>query len=275
MNDATYLLDESLGKIAEIHKIQAEMANKAEWDAREPTERQEREAHLRQTEGQATSYITLGKSTIELLKLFTAEVKAPWMQPEIVGRLAAMLDYNLDILTGPRSKDLHVEGKDKYRFNPKQLLSDILSVFINLSAESEFVRAVASDERSYKKEVFEKAAGIALNRSLKSPEEVEKLKLFVIKVEESKATMEVEDDVDDVPEEFMGSYLRCRGASGIWSNLTSVDPIAWVIMKDPVMLPSSKAVVDRTTIKQQLLSVPQDPFNRSKLTIEEVIPGMS
>ena len=45
-------------------------------------------------------------------------------------------------------------------------------------------------------------------------------------------------------------------------------------MKDPVILPSSKAIVDRTTIKQQLLSVPQDPFNRSKLAIEDVIPGM-
>ena len=204
MNDATYLLDESLGKIAEIHKIQAEMANKVEWDAREQTERQEREAHLRQTEGQATSYVTLGKSTIELLKLFTAEVKTPWMEPEIVRPLAAMLDYNLDILTGPRSKDLLVEGKDKYRFNPKQLLSDILAVFINLSAESEFVKAVASDERSYKKEIFEKAAGIALNKALKSSEEVEKLKIFIIKVEESKASMEIEDDADDVPDEFMG-----------------------------------------------------------------------
>jgi ubiquitin conjugation factor E4 B len=46
-------------------------------------------------------------------------------------------------------------------------------------------------------------------------------------------------------------------------------------MRDPVILPSSKAVVDRKTIKQQLLSVPQDPFNRSQLAIEDVIPGAS
>lgn len=46
-------------------------------------------------------------------------------------------------------------------------------------------------------------------------------------------------------------------------------------MRDPVILPSSKAVVDRKTIKQQLLSVPQDPFNRSQLAIEDVIPGMT
>lgn len=44
-------------------------------------------------------------------------------------------------------------------------------------------------------------------------------------------------------------------------------------MRDPVILPSSHQTVDRKTIKQQLLSVPQDPFNRSQLAIEDVIPG--
>ena len=46
-------------------------------------------------------------------------------------------------------------------------------------------------------------------------------------------------------------------------------------MRDPVLLPSSRQIVDRKTIKQQLLSVPQDPFNRSQLAIEDVIPGTS
>lgn len=39
------------------------------------------------------------------------------------------------------------------------------------------------------------------------------------------------------------------------------------------MLPSSKTIVDRSTIKSHLLSDTTDPFNRSPLSIEDVIPG--
>ena len=47
----------------------------------------------------------------------------------------------------------------------------------------------------------------------------------------------------------------------------------YTVMKDPVTLPSSNAVVDRATIKSHLLSDSKDPFNRVPLKIEEVIPS--
>ena len=43
------------------------------------------------------------------------------------------------------------------------------------------------------------------------------------------------------------------------------------LMTDPVLLPSSKQTVDRSTIKQHLLSDPTDPFNRVPLKIDEVV----
>jgi len=46
-------------------------------------------------------------------------------------------------------------------------------------------------------------------------------------------------------------------------------------MEEPVILPTSKVSVDLATIKSHLLSDPTDPFNRSPLKIEEVIPGIS
>ena len=44
-------------------------------------------------------------------------------------------------------------------------------------------------------------------------------------------------------------------------------------MRDPVILPASRAIVDRSTIKSHLLSDAKDPFNRVPLTIEEIIPS--
>lgn len=51
------------------------------------------------------------------------------------------------------------------------------------------------------------------------------------------------------------------------------DPLMATLMRDPIMLPSSKAIMDRSTIKSHLLSDTTDPFNRSPLSIEDVIPG--
>ena len=48
----------------------------------------------------------------------------------------------------------------------------------------------------------------------------------------------------------------------------------FTVMKDPVMLPSSKTIIDRATIKSHLLSDSKDPFNRAPLTIDEVIERM-
>ena len=203
MNDATFLLDESLSKLTEIHTIQKEMKNHEEWAARDPAERKEREEHLHTLEGHAASYTTLGKSTVGLLKTFTAEAKAPWMSPELVDRLAAMLNYNLDALAGPKAQSLHVEHAEKYRFEPRVLLSDILQVYLNLSEQPEFVQAVAGEGRSYRKELFERAAGIAFRKTLKSEAEIEQLRLFVVKVEETKALIEIEDDLGEIPDEFL------------------------------------------------------------------------
>lgn len=50
-----------------------------------------------------------------------------------------------------------------------------------------------------------------------------------------------------------------------------LDPIMSTLMLDPVILPSSKVTVDRTTIARHLLSDQTDPFNRSPLTMDQLL----
>ncbi|KAF8798969.1 hypothetical protein BYT27DRAFT_7202705 [Phlegmacium glaucopus] len=253
INDVTYLMDESLSELTQIHNIQVEMDDQARWKSQSGEYRRERESTLRSLERHASSYITLGRSTVELLKIFTAETKAPFMMPEIVDRLAAMLDYNLQVLVGPRYQELRVRDPEKLKFSPKELLSDIIQVFLNLSDQPQFIQAVAGDGRSYTKELFESAEAIAVKRGIKSETEVMELRTFVVKVEEAKAALEAEEDLGELPDEFL-------------------DPLMFTVMRDPVCLPSSKTILDRATIKSHLLSDSKDPFNRSPLTIEEVTP---
>ncbi|KAF7288510.1 U-box domain-containing protein [Mycena chlorophos] len=253
INDVTYLMDESLSELTQIHTIQQEMEDRTTWDAQPQQHRREREGTLRNLERHASGYISLGRSTVELLKVFTAELKGPFMMPEIVNKLAAMLDYNLQALVGPKYGDLAVRDREKLKFNPRALLSDIIQVFLNLSDREEFVDAVASDGRSYSAALFEQAATIALRRTLKTEGEIAALRAFIVRVEERKATMEAEEDFDDIPEEFQ-------------------DPLMYHLMRDPVMLPTSRTIIDRATIKSHLLSDSKDPFNRQPLAIEQIVP---
>ncbi|KAF8558253.1 hypothetical protein OG21DRAFT_1455716 [Imleria badia] len=255
INDVTYLMDESLSELTQIHNIQTEMRDQTAWAARPAQYRRERENTLRGLERHASSYTTLGKSTVGLLRDFTAETKAPFMMPEIVDKLAAMLDYNLEALVGPKCGELRVKEPEKYHFDPRQLLSDILQVYLNLSDREEFARAVANDGRSYKKELFEMAIERSRRIALKTEPELEQIRLFVVKVEEAKATIEAEEDLGEVPDEFL-------------------DPLMFTLMRNPVTLPSSRAVIDLATIKSHLLSDAKDPFNRVPLTISDVIPNL-
>jgi len=141
---------------------------------------------------------------------------------------------------------------EKYGFNPAQLLSSVLSVYLNLAEEPEFIQAVATEGRSYRKELFEKAGDVALKKVLKTTDELEKLKKFVDKVEELRQAMD-EEEIDDFPDEFQ-------------------DPIMCTLMRDPVMLPASKVIVDLSSIKGHLLSDPTDPFSRMPLNVEDVVP---
>ncbi|EIW81074.1 hypothetical protein CONPUDRAFT_55967 [Coniophora puteana RWD-64-598 SS2] len=253
INDVTYLMDESLSEMAQIRTIQVEMRDQQTWNAQSAQYRRDREGALRGLERHASGYTTLGKSTVELLRVFTASTKTPFMMPEIVDKLAAMLDYNLEALVGPKCSNLKVDDMEKYRFRPKDLLSDIIQIYLNLSDQDEFARAVAADGRSYSKKWFERAADVATKNALKSSTEVEQLLTFINKVEERKASLEAEEDLGEVPDEFL-------------------DPLMFTVMRDPVILPSSKAVIDRSTIKSHLLSDSKDPFNRVPMSIEDVVP---
>lgn len=49
----------------------------------------------------------------------------------------------------------------------------------------------------------------------------------------------------------------------------------YTLMRDPVILPTSRTTIDRATIKSHLLSDAKDPFNRMPLSLDDVVPGES
>ncbi|PYI06621.1 hypothetical protein BO78DRAFT_407305 [Aspergillus sclerotiicarbonarius CBS 121057] len=251
LNDVTFVLDESFGAFITIYKTQTELRNAAGMD---PTVRQQKEEQLASAQRNAKSYMQLTNETVAMLKLFTDALADSFTMPEIVQRLADMLDYNLETMVGPKSASLRVDNLQEYGFNPRALLSEIVDVYLNLMQKENFIIAVARDGRSYKPANFVKAAEILQKFSLKSPEEFQRWDQLQKKVKEAKeADEQAEEDLGEVPDEFL-------------------DPLMYTLMEDPVILPGSRVSIDRATIRSHLLSDPHDPFNRAPLKMEDVIP---
>jgi ubiquitin conjugation factor E4 B len=209
MNDVTFMLDELLTKLAEIKKLQQEMDRKEEWAALTQEQREDKMSKLKSAESIVEPWIIYSREFLALLIEFTGSTKAPFVSGEIVGRLAAMLNYVLDQLAGPRCSDLRAKDMDKYGFDPKETLAKVLQIYINLSGEPAFVQAIASEGRSYRKSLFDNALRIARNRVLMSSEELDVFEQLANRVEEVKAAMD-EEDIDGYPEEFEGqSPVTC------------------------------------------------------------------
>ncbi|XP_048374974.1 ubiquitin conjugation factor E4 B isoform X2 [Sphaerodactylus townsendi] len=246
INDTTFLLDESLESLKRIHEVQEEMRNKEHWDLLPRDQQQARQSQLAQDERVSRSYLALATETVDMFHILTKQVQKPFLRPELGPRLAAMLNFNLQQLCGPKCRDLKVENPEKYGFEPKKLLDQLTDIYLQLDC-ARFAKAIADDQRSYSKELFEEVISKMRKAGIKSTIAIEKFKLLAEKVEEIVAkNARAEIDYSDAPDEFR-------------------DPLMDTLMTDPVRLPSG-TIMDRSIILRHLLNSSTDPFNRQTLT---------
>ncbi|KAG3282098.1 ubiquitin conjugation factor E4 B isoform X1 [Ictidomys tridecemlineatus] len=246
INDTTFLLDESLESLKRIHEVQEEMKNKEQWAQLPRDQQQARQSQLAQDERVSRSYLALATETVDMFHILTKQVQKPFLRPELGPRLAAMLNFNLQQLCGPKCRDLKVENPEKYGFEPKKLLDQLTDIYLQLDC-ARFAKAIADDQRSYSKELFEEVISKMRKAGIKSTIAIEKFKLLAEKVEEIVAkNARAEIDYSDAPDEFR-------------------DPLMDTLMTDPVRLPSG-TIMDRSIILRHLLNSPTDPFNRQTLT---------
>lgn len=258
INDSIYLLDESLNKILELKETEAQMANTAEWESRPAQERQERTRLHRTQENIIRIDMKLANEDVSLLAFTSEQITVPFLLPEMVERVASMLNYFLLQLVGPQRKSLTLKDPEKYEFRPKELLKQIVRIYVHLARGDKnnvFPMAISLDGRSYNDQLF--SAGADVLRRI--GEDARVIQDFIELGTKAKAAaseaMDTEAVLGDIPDDFL-------------------DPIQCTLMKDPVILPSSKTTVDRPVIQRHLLSDSSDPFNRSHLTADMLIPDV-
>lgn len=250
MNDAIFLLDEALGYMKQIQEQEHEREHN--WPNLSPDERAQNEAQYNHIGRLARYHNIMGTETIQILDKLTASISAIFTHPTMVDRIAAMLNYFLKNLVGPQRKSFKVKNLEEFSFRPGEIVTDICKIYVNLKNCDTFLASVSRDGRSYSHELFDQAAEVLIK--IGQVAIVDDLRVVAKKIQESANTQKADDELfADAPDEFL-------------------DAIMSHLMSDPVRLPHSGQIVDRSTISRHLLSDQIDPFTRAPLTMEMVEP---
>ena len=260
INDAIWLLDESMKKLPELREHAADVADTQAWHARPARERQEREAANRQNERALRSDLTLAKTHVGMMGYTSLDIASPFLVPEMVERVASMLNYFLLYLAGPERKQLKFADREKMKalaWDPPEMLGMIVDVYLHLfaaDAEGAFVAAIAADGRAYRDEVFIETGAILRQLGSKSESQIASFEALVERARLTHAAAEEEEaDLGDVPDHFL-------------------DPIMCTLMTDPVLLPSGDNM-DRANITRHLLTDETNPFTRQPLKVQDLVPN--
>lgn len=253
MNDAIFLLDEAIQYLSKI-KIQQIEKDRGEWESLTPEARREKEAGLQMFGQLARFHNIMSNETIGTLSFLTSEIKSLFVHPFLAERIISMLNYFLQHLVGPKMGALKVKDFSEFDFKPQQLVSDICTIYLNLGDEENFCATVPKDGRSYSPTLF--AQTVRVLKKINKPGNM--IVAFSNLAERIKSLADLQQQEEETYADACDEFL---------------DPIMSTLMSDPVVLPSSRVTVDRSTIARHLLSDQTDPFNRSPLTMDQIRPN--
>ena len=146
-----------------------------------------------------------------------------------------------------------VNNPERFEFRPKEMLRDLCAIFALFASAQKFQLECAKSDKCNPSEIrsaiktcqkFNLLTGESMNAFESLPELIEK-ELVAVKDEQ--------ELLADAPEDFL-------------------DPVTYAFMMDPVILPST-VVVERSTAERFLLNGEIDPYNREKMTKDDIKPA--
>ncbi|CAK0786013.1 hypothetical protein CVIRNUC_009226 [Coccomyxa viridis] len=258
--DAIYLLNDAVQTLPLVKEMESKVEDTGTFSALPQEEQQELEQTLSQNRDKLRSDLTLAGRNLSIMRSSTEAVTAPWLIREMAPRIASTLNYFLLHLTGPERRKLKIKDAERYGWQPKEMLAEIASIYVHLGRADQqaiFARAIANDERSFRQEMFAEASKVLRQFMLLPEVEIQELDGLARRVHLAMVEKQQEEELlQDPPDEFKDSLMD-------------------TLMEDPVILPASRAVLDRSTINRILLSDAMDPLTRTPLKEEDLIPDVA
>jgi len=268
MNDATMQLEEGMDTLLEVRKLVREggegaLSRPAASAVNEDEQTSDGNDMYRRSRADpkehCKTYMKMGNRTIKTLWSICGE--APMVIASKLNVLQQLLhnclNSCLDRLVGPRCMELKGSTNDfqEFNFDPKELLQKIaeMYVFMNRADKDRVQKMITEDGRSYRPKTFIQAVKILRRERMISKEMLSDFEQFVDQLNKLASAQEAALLNLEIPDNYL-------------------DPIMQEIMVDPVLLPTSKTIMDRKVIERHIMSNDDDPFNRAYLSVKDLEP---
>jgi len=258
INGTNELVKETLVSLQKIKEAQDLMKNPLEWSRLSEEEKNQLTEKNEENERVLRANASLCLETLNMLKFLTSDecIRKPFLMTEILRRFTSMLLFVLNKIVGSNSLQLKIENMESYNFNPRIMLTEVCQTVIHFAEHEEFVTCMAEDGFFNDGEPLRKALKRVIKFNVLTPTEIALMTSLLDNTLKAKiSSLNMDELVQDAPEKYL-------------------DPILDTLMRDPVILPTSGKVVDRSTISQHLLNDQTDPFNRKVLSIDMVLPDI-
>ena len=109
----------------------------------------------------------MSNMVIQLLCKVTSHCPQQFVSSELGVPFAEALNFCLERLATEKGLKLKIEKAERFYFEPKSLLVNVISMYANMSHLEQFHKNVVADARSYSDEMLNKACAI-LNSNKKN-----------------------------------------------------------------------------------------------------------
>ena len=196
----------------------------------------------------------LFKRCLTIFELFSLKEKTKniLLYPENISKIALTLNYYIKSLMKPYEADSEYSFNiniEPTLFNRDPILKQLLKVILILEKEEDFIEAMVQENTFYNNTFYRETLNLLSYKKMISWNLMGKVFVFLDKVNSKKEDLlddGLPDDIE-VPDEFCCEIMK-------------------VPLKNPVQLPVSKQIVEKSYILNHLLSNEINPYTRTELT---------
>ena len=257
LNETNKLVSDTLTALGDIKSYQT-LITTQEWANMSADARKDIDDKQKENENIAKHSASLCLETVHMVNYLTSDpvIQKPFLQKEILPRFVSMILNVIHSLSGTKSLAFKVNNMESYDFRPKEMLQEVCQALSHVCTSEEFQQAAVTDAFFEKGVPLTKAIVVIRKHFLLKPADIQKIETFR---DQAYLLALDADEMDKLFEDPPERYL---------------DPLLLTLMSDPVLLPTSGNIVERSCIMQHLLNDQNDPFNRAPLTQEDLVPSV-
>jgi ubiquitin conjugation factor E4 B len=251
IDDMSVLFDEGMRLLRKLCRIQKQMRTYALTGTTYVAETFVSPWLIRET----SAVLDMLHGSTRLLCMMSGFGKCDVVDNGTMCRIANSTSYFIHSLTDVRNvEEINVSNKSRVRLKPSTLLRDMVVVILNFSHNADFLRAIAENDRSYHPNAFTNVMQICHDLQMFPPTYAQQ--------------------IDTVWSQINVYWHEVQHFQSMILSVAPdrfLDPITAMLMRDPVILPISRVIIDRTTIERHILSKSVDPFTQTALDINDVV----